>query len=85
MGPPKKIMPLKRLSMRMQQAGAPPLGSNVPPGTKAKVKAGPNQLTTDKKSLLPARRLSTSRTLAQKVIEKTFGSENKEKIFQQYP
>ena len=38
-----------------------------------------------KKSLLPARRLSTSRTLAQKVIEKTFGTENKEKIFQQYP
>ena len=62
--------------------GQPPGGKGLPgpQGSKPNV-----QLGAQKKSLLPARRLSTSRTLAQKVIEKTFGTENKEKIFQQYP
>jgi hypothetical protein len=40
-------------------------------------------LAVQKRSLIPARR-HTSRTLVEKVVEKTFGAENKEVIFQKY-
>ena len=40
----------------------------------------PNMIAKPKRSLIPARRL-TSRTMIEKVVEKTFGEENKEKIF----
>jgi hypothetical protein len=57
-----KMSPMKRLSMRI---GGPPSGIKVPPGGKVVPnKGGPNQAAPEKKSLLPARRLSTSRTLA---------------------
>jgi hypothetical protein len=64
--------------MRMQASGGLPMGANPPQGT-LRGKSGPNQLAPEKKSILPVRR--ASRTLAQKVIEQTFGTENKEKIY----